>query len=282
MIGESAPSGRAESERAVIAVRGGVVLRRSDRLAGEDPLEIRAAGPGESPVSVAVTMRTPGDDEDLASGFLITEGLIRPEDVAGFDVGDPARLAYPDNVLTVHLRCPFDAARIGARNFVATASCGICGKASIEDVERRCAPPAAGPPVEPEVLHGLPASLRAAQAVFERTGGLHACGLFDVGGRMLLAAEDVGRHNALDKLVGAARREERLPLAGRIVFVSGRASFEIVQKTAMAGAGLLAAVSAPTDLAVRASERLGVTLVAFLRGDGFNVYSHPERVAGLA
>ncbi len=164
------------------------------------------------------------------------------------------------------------------RHFVATASCGICGKASLDEVEVRCDPIPAGPVVEPSVLLALPVRLREAQAVFEATGGLHAAGLFDASGSLLVLREDVGRHNALDKLVGSQLLAGALPLHDRIVLVSGRASFELVQKAAVAGVPILAAVSAPSDLAVEAAERLGVTLVGFLRGDGFNVYAHPERI----
>jgi FdhD protein len=181
--------------------------------------------------------------------------------------------------MTVHLRRPLDPAAIASRSFVATASCGICGKASLDDVAVRSAPLPGGPVVAPATLIGLPGSLRAAQPVFESTGGLHAAGLFDVAGRLLRLREDVGRHNALDKLVGAAALAGELPLHDRLAMVSGRVSFEIVQKAAVAGITIVCAVSAPTDLAVGAARRLGQTLVGFLRGDGFNVYAGEERIA---
>ncbi len=272
---------RSASGAHILTVRGDAVHARTDRLAGEEPLEIRAAGPGQEPVSVAVTMRTPGFEEDLAVGFLYTEGLVVPEDLAGFAYGDPVANSFPDNRVTVRLRHAFDAARIAGRNFVATASCGICGKASLEQIEVRCAAIPPGPTVARAVLTSLPDTLRAAQALFSTTGGLHGCGLFDTEGRLVVAREDVGRHNALDKIVGAAVRDGAVPLRERILLVSGRVSFELVQKAAMAGAPILCAVSAPSDLAVRAAERLGLTLVGFLRGDTFNVYAHPERIAGL-
>ncbi|OGO58473.1 MAG: formate dehydrogenase family accessory protein FdhD [Chloroflexi bacterium RBG_16_72_14] len=253
---------------------------REDRLSGEEPMAIRACGPGEDPVDVAVTMRTPGHEAELAAGFLWTEGLLDGVgDIVRITTGDPAATSRPDDEVTVHLARPFDVSRVAERHFVATASCGICGKASLDELEVRCAPIPPGPVVTPATLLGLPATLREAQAVFEHTGGLHAAGLFEADGGLVAVREDVGRHNALDKLVGSRLLAGELPLHGRIVLVSGRASFELVQKAAVAGAPILAAVSAPTDLAVEAAERLGVTLVGFLRDDGFNVYARPDRVS---
>ncbi len=265
-------------ETRTLAVRGSVVSARDDDLAGEEPMEIRAAGPGQEPVPVAVTMRTPGNDEELAAGFLWTEGLIGPGDLTGFELGDPGTVARPDNVVTVRLARRFDPSLAATRNFVASASCGICGKASLDAVETRCERLPAGPSVARTTLLALPVALRSAQRVFDSTGGLHAAGLFDASGRLAAAREDVGRHNALDKLVGAMLRAGRLPLNRSVLMVSGRVSFEIVQKAAMAGIPVTCAVSAPTDLAVDAADRLGMTLVGFLRGDGFNVYAHPERI----
>lgn len=265
----------------MISVKGASARSRVDRLAGEEPLEIRAAGPRQEPTNIAVTMRTPGDEEDLAAGFLYTEGLVAPEDIAGFEYGDPLEHSFPENVVTVRLTRAFDASRVASRNFVATASCGICGKSSLEEIEIRCAPIPDGPLVSRELLVRLPDALRDAQAHFASTGGLHASGLFDVAGRLLAAREDVGRHNALDKLIGHAVRANEVPLRERVLLVSGRVSFELVQKAAMAGLPILCAVSAPSDLAVRAAERLGLTLVAFLRGDSFNVYARADRIDGL-
>ncbi len=261
-----------------LAVRGWSVEGRSDALAGEEPMEIRAAGPGQQPYAVAITMRTPGDDEELAAGFLCTEGLVRPGDIARIELGDPVEIGRPDNVVTVRLRRPFDASAVAARHFVATASCGICGKASLDAVDARCDPLPPGPTVRRATILGLPEALRHSQPVFEATGGLHAAGLFDPDGRLLAAREDVGRHNALDKLVGAMLLAGRLPLHRTALLVSGRVSFEIVQKAAMAGMPIVCAVSAPTDLAVEAAERFGMTLVGFLRGEGFNIYVRPERI----
>lgn len=246
-------------------------------------MEIRAGGPGQLPVPVAVTMRTPGSEAELAVGFLRTEGLIESADeIEGVEVGDPATLAQPDDVVLVRLRHPFDASKVAERNFVATASCGICGKASIDQIAVRSDPlPADRPLVDRAILIALPDRLREAQRAFATTGGLHASGLFTAAGELVTLREDVGRHNALDKLVGAELLAGRLPLHDRVLLVSGRVSFEIVQKAAVAGIAFLAAVSAPSDLAVEAAGRLGLTLVGFLRGDGFNVYTGRERIAGL-
>jgi FdhD protein len=262
----------------VVAVRGASVEFRGDRVVGEEPLEIRAAGPRQEPVAVAVTMRTPGHEAELAVGFLRTEGLIEGGEVVRTTFGDPASMNQPDDQVTVHLAKPFDASRVAERHFVATASCGICGKASLDEVAVRSDPIPPGPVVARTVILALPDLLRAAQRAFDETGGLHAAGLFSPSGELLLLREDVGRHNALDKLVGAEVLARRMPLNDRILMVSGRVSFEIVQKAAVAGIPIVCAVSAPSDLAIQAADRLGVTLLGFLRGDGFNVYAHDERV----
>ncbi len=263
----------------VIAVRGSELEIRDDLVVGEEPLEIRAAGPRQAPVQVAVTMRTPGYEEELAIGFLTTEGLLAGNEVTGVTYGDPGRVAEPDDNVVVRLARRFDPALAAKRNFVATASCGICGKASIDDVAIRCEPlPRGLPVVARSVIVGLPDELRAAQAAFERTGGLHAAGLFATDGSLIAIREDVGRHNALDKLIGSRAQARELPLWDRLLMVSGRVSFEIVQKAAMAGIPIVCAVSAPSDLAVRLSDRLGVTLIGFLRGESFNVYTHDGRV----
>jgi FdhD protein len=263
----------------VLIVHGGSTESREDMLVGEEPLEIRAAGPGQEPVAVAVTMRTPGSEAELAVGFLRTEGLIADDDVDAVEFGDASRLAKPDDTVIVRLRRPFDPSVVAERHFVATASCGICGKASLDEIAVRCDPiPAGVPVVSREVVIGLPATLREAQPVFEATGGLHAAGLFEPDGRLVAVREDVGRHNALDKLVGWAVLDGRTPLNGFVLLVSGRASLEIVQKAAVAGIPIVCAVSAPSDLAVEAATRFGQTLVGFLRGDGFNVYAGEERL----
>jgi FdhD protein len=262
----------------VVAINGGVRSERPDTLATEEPMEIRVAGPGQEGKAVSVTMRTPGGDYELAVGFLFTEGLIAP--------GDVQRVAYCDdlgdeeqryNVVTVTLTRPFDH-DVLRRNFYATSSCGICGKAALEDVEVRCAPVSPGPEVSADVLLTLPEALRAKQKVFDRTGGLHAAGLFTSAGELGALREDVGRHNAVDKVIGEALLRGALPLADRILQVSGRLSFEIVQKAAVAGIPVVSAVSAPSSLAVEAAERFGMTVVGFVREGRCNVYTHPERV----
>jgi FdhD protein len=275
------PAIRRPTARArITAVDDGRVTTRRDRLATEEPLEIRAAGPGQDPISVAVTMRTPGDDWELAAGFLVTEGLLTSrEEIAeirycGLEVPEQQRF----NVVTVHLRRPFDLGSL-QRNFYATSSCGVCGKASIDQLEVRCAPLPDGPVVPRSVVAGLPETLRAGQRAFDETGGLHAAGLFTTAGELVLSREDVGRHNAVDKLVGHLFLEDALPAHERIGLLSGRASFELVQKAAVAGIPILCAVSAPSTLAVDTAARLGMTLVGFLRGGRFNVYTSPERLA---
>jgi FdhD protein len=263
----------------IIAVRGDALEVRADRVVGEEPLEIRAAGPNQEPVAVAVTMRTPGYEDELAVGFLRTEGLIDGPEVLRVDTGDPNTMNQPDDTAVVRLSRAFDASKVAERHFVATASCGICGKASLDEVAMRVEPiPAGAPVVARGTILALPDALRAAQRAFDETGGLHASGLFSPTGELLVLREDVGRHNALDKAIGAQVLAGRLPLHDVILMVSGRVSFEIVQKAAAAGIPIICAVSAPSDLAISAAERLGVTLVGFLRGDGFNVYSHDDRI----
>jgi len=263
----------------VVAMNDGIRSERTDTLAAEEPLEIRVEAPGQDQRSVAVTMRTPGGDFELAVGFLFTEGLIAPADVS--------RVAYCDtlpgedqryNVVSVTLTRPFDPDLL-RRNFYATSSCGVCGKAALDDIEVRCAPVAPGTTVSAEMLLGLPAALRKAQKVFDRTGGLHAAGLFTPDGHLVSVREDVGRHNAVDKVVGEQVLAAHVPLADHTLQVSGRLSFEIVQKAAVTGIPIVSAVSAPSSLAVEAGERFGMTLVGFVRDDRLNVYTHPERVS---
>lgn len=251
---------------------------RDDRLATEEPMEIRVHGPAQTPVSVAVTMRTPGSDFELALGFLYTEGIISgSEDV--LDVRyceDVTPDSQQFNRVTVLLSRPFTGAAL--RQFVTSSSCGICGKASIDDLEVRCDRPLGGPVVAASAIKEFPRKLRGTQVIFHQTGALHAAALLRPSGDVTVLREDVGRHNAVDKLVGEALLTRRLPLTGDVLMVSGRVGFEIVQKAAAAGLGVLCAVSAPSSLAVEASERLGMTLIGFLRGDRFNIYTHPERV----
>jgi FdhD protein len=262
----------------VLEVDGATSRTRRDRLATEEPLEIRASGPGQETVRVAVTMRTPGHDFELAAGFLFTEGLIAGRRAFSqirycTDVGVEQHL----NVVTVDMREPFDGTRM-QRNFFASSSCGVCGKASIDQLEVACAHIPDGLTVTRETIVSLPDRLRAEQRVFESTGGLHATGLFTAAGELVVAREDVGRHNAMDKLIGNRLLAGDGPLSSSIALVSGRASFELVQKAAVAGIPVVCAVSAPSTLAVETARRLGVTLVGFLRGERFNVYSHRQRV----
>jgi len=266
------------TSRRIIAIRGESLEVREDRVVGEAPLEIRAAGPHQKPVAVAVTMRTPGHDNELAVGFLRTEGFLDGQEVLRTTAGDPATLSQPDDTIVVRLSRPFDDSAVAERHFVATASCGICGKASIDEVVLRTDPLPPGPVVSRAVVLALPNLLRAAQRAFDETGGLHAAALFTAGGELIVIREDVGRHNALDKVVGSQVLAGSMPLHDRLLMVSGRVSFEIVQKAAVAGIPIVCAVSAPSDLAIETAERLGVTLVGFLRGDGFNVYAHDARI----
>ena len=262
----------------VETVAGEERSRRRDRLASEEPLEIRVQAPGMEQRAVAVTMRTPGSDFELAAGFLHTEGVVGPADITGVRYCDVPRAEQNYNVVTVDLSRPVELG--GAeRSFYTTSSCGVCGKASLDAIEVRCAPVADGPTVAAATLASLPDTLRAHQAVFEKTGGLHAAGLFTATGELLELREDVGRHNAVDKLVGHAVLAGRVPLADRILLVSGRASFEIVQKAAVAGIPIVAAVSAPSSLAVDAARRFGMTLAGFVRDGRFNVYTGRERIA---
>jgi FdhD protein len=262
----------------VMALQDGARSERADELATEEPMEIRAHGPGQEAVRVAVTMRTPGGDFELAVGFLFTEGLIRP--------GDVRQVAYCDdvgmedqryNVITVALAERFDETVLH-RNFFATSSCGVCGKAALEDVVVRCAPIPLGFTVPMATIVELPDRLRSAQRVFDRTGGLHAAGLFSADGELVGVREDVGRHNAIDKVIGEQLLAGAVPLWDRIVQVSGRVSFEIVQKAAVAGVPVVSAVGAPSSLAVDAADRLGVTVIGFVRDGRCNVYTHAGRV----
>ncbi|MFC0100655.1 formate dehydrogenase accessory sulfurtransferase FdhD [Micromonospora marina] len=283
--------GRATDRRGVLridldaAADGRERIRRQDTLAVEEPLEIRVgtAGPGRRR-PLAVTMRTPGDDLDLAIGFLLTEGLIRSaEDVHTAQLCAGAETPNTYNVVDVVLSPGVpEPVTDPARNFYTTSSCGVCGKASIESVRTRSRFAVRDDPlvVTADLLAGLPDRLRTAQRAFDRTGGLHAAGLFTPAGELVVLREDVGRHNAVDKVLGWATREGRLPLAGHVLLVSGRASFELTQKAWMAGVPLLAAVSAPSTLAVELAEEAGMTLVGFLRGPTMNVYTGAARVGG--
>jgi FdhD protein len=269
-----------KTKATVWVVEKSKVRSRSDQLATEEPLEIRLVSPQKT---VAVTMRTPGADFELAVGFLYSEGVISSRD-------DICRISYcvePDvdgeqryNIVNVELR---DGLSVDLppleRHFFTTSACGVCGKASLEALRSRSySVISEGQEVTAEVIYSLSEQLRSAQRVFSTTGGLHAAGLFNIQGQLLWVREDVGRHNALDKLVGAAVLSDELPLNNHIVMVSGRSSFEILQKCLAAGVPVVCAVSAPSSLAVALAQEFGITLVGFLRGEQFNIYSGKERI----
>jgi FdhD protein len=269
----------------VLAVDSEQARERRDELATEEPMEIRVQGPGQEPAPVAVTMRTPGNDFELAVGLCLTDGIIgSPADVDTIayclapDASEPeGKPEQQFNIVTVRLRHPV-AADVRARRYLATSACGVCGKAALDEVEVRCAPVGAGPRAPASVVRRLPELLAARQRVFDRTGGLHAAARFTPAGELVEVREDVGRHNALDKLIGHALLDHALPLGDTVLLVSGRLSFELVQKAAIAGIPVLCAVSAPSSLAVAAAERFGQTVVGFVRDERFNVYAHRERI----
>lgn len=292
--GAGSSSGERAREVSVVRVRGTAGCRRNDLLTVEEPLEIRVRHAGAADAdgerSVAVTMRTPGHDHELAAGFLFCERFFEcPEELA-----DVRYCGRDGNVVRVTLTSAPD--RAAARGtdargnlLAANSSCGVCGKASIDDVLATLPEPAAqtarnaaSPAVPAAVLHRLPAELRRRQRTFAQTGGLHAAALFAPDGRLQLLREDVGRHNALDKLIGRAVLEARLPLPEAVVLFSGRTGFELVQKAACAGIRFLAAVGAPSSLACELAGELGITLVGFLRGGRFNIYTGAQRVTGIA
>ncbi|MDQ3910789.1 MAG: formate dehydrogenase accessory sulfurtransferase FdhD [Actinomycetota bacterium] len=259
---------------------------RPDVLATEEPMEIRLIS-GHTRQTVAVTMRTPGADFELAVGFLYGEGIISSADDVKkisycVDADLDAEQQY--NIVNVELRegCDYDTRPL-ERHFYTTSACGVCGKASLEQLELRgCPVIPPGPEVAAEKVYALPGKLREAQGLFDATGGLHAAALFSSEGELLALKEDVGRHNATDKLVGWALLEGLLPLSDHIVMVSGRSSFEILQKCLAAGVPIVCAISAPSSLAADVAGRFGMTLIGFLRNNRFNVYSGPERISAQA
>ncbi|GGQ19733.1 sulfurtransferase FdhD [Streptomyces griseomycini] len=274
--------GRVTERRKVLRIRDGAVSSRPDTLVAEEPLEIRLNGR-----PLAVTMRTPGDDFALAVGFLVSEGVLATaSDLQNIvyctgATGEGGSNTY--NVVDVRTSPDVVVPDITLeRNVYTTSSCGLCGKASLDAVRTTTRHPLADTPplrLTPELLAGLPDRLRAAQRVFDRTGGLHAAALFDEDGELLDVREDVGRHNAVDKVVGRALQGGGLPLSRAVLLVSGRASFELAQKAVMAGVPVLAAVSAPSSLAVDLAVETGLTLVGFLRGGSMNVYAGEDRIA---
>ena len=278
----------ASAERTtVLRVVGAAAAPATDLLAVEAPLEISLEhGPAgqRQTQALAVTMRTPGHDQELAAGFLLSEGIIsQAADLLRLEHrADPRRPKERGNVLRAEL-APGVVVQLGRleRHFYTSSSCGVCGKTSIEAVQAASCPvpPAPGlPRVAASIIHALPGQQREAQRVFEQTGGLHATALFNAAGQLLTVREDVGRHNAFDKVVGAALLAGQVPLSQHIVLVSGRASFELVQKAAVAGVAILAAVGAPSSLAVEAAEEFGLTLLGFVRDGRFNIYTHEARI----
>jgi len=275
---------RSNVRHPVRRLRAGVWSREDDVLAAEEPLEIRLLWEEDGKVvrkAIAITMRTPGEDFELATGFLYGEGIIAGRE----DVVDVSYCTDEDedqqlNIVNVTLRpgLRFDVARLD-RNFYTTSSCGVCGKAALDALEvQGCAVLPAGLAVSAKTICALPEKLRGAQAVFERTGGLHASGLFTPDGELVSLREDVGRHNAFDKLAGEQVLAGRTPLDGHIVMLSGRASFELLQKALVARIPIVAAVGAPSSLAVQLAEEFNLTLCGFVKADGLNVYTAPERV----
>ena len=260
-----------------------------DWLAVEEPLEIRlglAENGKPTHKSVSITMRTPGDDFELAAGFLFTEGIVKSADQIGeirHCGAAAAKQGAPRNTVRVDLRAGVDVdLKRLERHFYTTSSCGVCGKTSIEAIDTGVCrlKDTARPVFSAEIIHGLPGALRSSQNVFDRTGGLHAAALFNTAGEMEGLREDVGRHNAVDKLVGAEFLAGRIPISDRLLLVSGRASFELVQKALMAGIPILAAVGAPSSLAVELAARYGMTLLGFVRDNRFNIYAGAERIGG--
>jgi FdhD protein len=269
----------------ILKIKGNASEEMPDTLVLEEPLEIRLGFEKEGvrhQKSISVTMRTPGADEELALGFLFTEGILSTlSQVKNISRAATRWPEAKENVIVVELNGhqELNFKRL-ERHFYTTSSCGVCGKASIEAIriQSRFEILENSPQIEAALLHTLPGQLLRHQSVFDCTGGLHAAALFDKRGHLLMAREDIGRHNALDKLIGAAWQQDMLPLHGHLILVSGRAGFELVQKSVVAGVPMLAAVGAPSSLAVELAAGAGMTLIGFLRDEQFNIYTHPERV----
>ena len=271
---------RSKTKTTILVVENNKQISRSDYLAIEEPLQIRLVNPQQT---LAITMRTPGADFDLAAGFLYSEGVAsKREDIEqiSYCVDRDLKEEQLYNIVNVKLR---EGLLLNLpsleRHFFTTSACGVCGKANIEALKiRGCPVISVEKQVTAEVIYSLPDKLRSAQGIFTATGGLHAAALFDLSGQLLKLREDVGRHNAVDKLVGSAFLAGELPLSDRIVMVSGRSSFEIVQKCIVAKVPIICAVSAPSSLAVSLAEEFGITLIGFLRGQRFNIYSGSDRI----
>jgi FdhD protein len=277
---------RSHVSHGVRRLRDGAWAQDDDVLAAEEPLEIRLIwkdGRRTVTRSIAVTMRTPGNDFELAAGFLHGEGILSArEDIADISYCTDEDEDQAFNIVTVILRpgLVFDVSRL-ERNFYTTSSCGVCGKAALESLEvQGCDIVPSGFEVSEDAVRGMPQALRAAQAVFEQTGGLHAAGLFNKDGSLLSLREDVGRHNAVDKLIGERFLEDELPASESVLMLSGRASFELLQKALVARIPVVAAVGAPSSLAVQLAESFNITLCGFVKADSLNVYTVPERVTG--
>lgn len=272
---------RTKSKRHIWTVENGHKRRHRDELATEEPLEIQLAA-GTDQRTVAITMRTPGSDYELAAGFLYNEGVIAEKRAITHMIYcvDGQQQLQEYNVLRVHLQAPsLPALPQLDRHFFTSSACGVCGRTMLDDLAARTLPPLSeGPHVSIEFLTALPEKLRDAQLLFDRTGGLHAAALFSNEGELLALREDVGRHNALDKLIGWGVLNQQLPFTDHIIMVSGRASYELLQKCRVAGCSVFCAVSAPSSLAVELAEQFGITLIGFLRGDRFNIYAGLERV----
>lgn len=261
--------------------KDGSFASKPDVLVTEEPLEIRAESPTQQVQPIAVTMRTPGHDFELAVGFLFTEGIIKQSD----DVCTVRYCQLPDtaeqqfNVVTVSLTSQFDEA-LSRRGMVTSASCGICGTTSIEQLSQMTSRVdlSTGPVMTAQMLTSLPDIIRKAQPTFDRTGGLHAAGLVDASGEAYCVREDIGRHNAVDKVIGKAVLDGKVPISNHVLVVSGRLSFEIIQKAAMAGIAFIAAVGAPSSLSVETAEDLGITIVGFVRDGTANIYTHAHRI----
>lgn len=260
----------------IIRISGRDAETLDDQLAVEEPLEIQIAFQPAVRKSISVTMRTPGNDHELAAGFLFTEGIIHSKS----QIDGIAHAVLDENRVLVTCTAGFEP-QLGSleRNFYTTSSCGVCGKASIDAIRTRSAySTQEGLVLKKELLYQLTGQIARHQNTFETTGGLHASALFDISGQFLMLREDVGRHNALDKLIGAALLADQLPLDRHILLLSGRASFELIQKAAMAGIGMVAAIGAPSSLAVQLAEESGITLVGFLKNDKFNIYTGHYRI----
>ena len=273
-------SSKRTSRTTVIRVRRGAARRERDQLVSEEPLQVRVSAGGESG-TVAVTMRTPGHDFELAAGFLFSEGVVSScLEIARIGYCHRVPLEERHNVVTADLKVsPLPPLEGLERQGVVSSACGVCGRRSIRDLEGRgVAPVCSDAEVGEGVLLELPHSLRRAQGLFRRTGGLHAAGLFSLEGELIAVREDVGRHNALDKLLGWALLQGRMPLEDHLLVLSGRVSYELMMKAAVGRVPVVAAVSAPSSLAVALAHRFGITLAGFVRDDGFNLYAHPGRV----